>query len=123
MMNGDRFIDVALWVLSFILAIVFFYNGVSKIMATPQQVAQFEALGLTVQTLFVVGILECVAGLMLTISRLALIGGGILSIIMLISAGLNLFYDDVTSSLRATVIFLMLVSICYLRYTRRNIRL
>ncbi len=122
MMNGDRFIDVALWVLSFILAIVFFYNGVSKIMGTPHQVAQFEALGLPAHALPVVGILESVAGLMLTMTRLALIGGGILSIIMLISAGLNLFYDDVTSSLRAMVLFLMLLSICYLRYTRRNIR-
>ncbi|MCF6216608.1 MAG: DoxX family protein [Emcibacter sp.] len=121
-MNGDRFIDVALWVLSFILAIVFFYNGVNKIMETPHQVAQFEALGLPTFALPVVGIVECAAGLMLTITRLALVGGAILSIIMITSAGLNLFHDDVTSSLRAMVIFLMLLSICYLRYTRRNIR-
>jgi len=121
-MDGDRFIEVALWVLSFILALVFFYNGVNKIMGAPHEIARFEALGLMAGSLVVVGVLECTAGLMLTMPRFALAGGGILGVLMITSAGLNFFHDNMASSLRAMVIFLMLVSICYLRFTRRHIR-
>lgn len=119
-MNGDKLIEVVLWVLSLVLAIVFFYNGASKMMGSPLQAAQFEALGLSANLLVVVGFLECLAGLMLTIPRLALMGGAVLGAIMMISAGLHLFHDNMTSSFRAVVIVAMLAGICYFRFKYRD---
>jgi len=122
-MNGDKLIEVVLWVLSLILSIVFFYNGVTKIMGSPYQVAQFEALGLSSSLLSAVGFLECLAGLMLTVPRLAVVGGTVLGLIMLVSATLHLSHDNFTSSFRAIVIVVMLMGICYLRFKRRNIKI
>jgi len=121
-MDGDRFVEVALWVLSLILAIIFFYNGVNKIMGAPYQVAQFDAVGISGRLLLVVGALECAGGLMLILPRFALMGGSILSMLMITSAALHIYNDNMTSALRAMVIFLMLVSICYLRFKRRDSR-
>ena len=118
-MNGDRFVEFVLWVLSLVLAIVFFYNGTSKIMESPYQVAQFEALGIPVNLLMAVGVVECLAGLMLTIPRLSLVGGVLLGLIMLTSAGVHFFHDNIMSSLRAIVIVVMLTGICYLRFRRQ----
>lgn len=120
-MNGDKLIEFVLWVLSLILAIVFFYNGVSKITGAPPQVAQFEALGLATQLLIVVGAIECIGGLMITIPRMAVIGCSVLALIMMTSAGLHFMHDNVASSFRAVVIVVMLAGICYLRYKRRHI--
>ena len=119
-MNGDKLIEVVLWVLSLVLAIVFFYNGVSKMMGSPLQVAQFDALGLSGGLLIAVGFLECLAGLMLTIPRLALAGGAVLGAIMVISATLHMLHDDFTSSFRAVVIVAMLAGICYFRFKYRG---
>ncbi len=119
-MNGDRFIEFVIWILSLILAIIFFYNGVGKIFAFPTQVARFEALGLSPDLLGVTGIVESIAGLMLTIPRLALTGSGILGAIMLVSAGLHLSHGDIPLSLRAGVIIFMLAGISYLRVRRRH---
>lgn len=121
-MGGDKLIEVVLWVFSLILAIVFFYNGVSKILVTPHQVAQFEALGLTTNTLQVLGLVECLGGLMLTVPRLAFAGGAILGLIMLTSATLHLTHDNFTSSFRAIVIVVMLIGICYFRLKYRGIQ-
>ncbi|PCI34272.1 MAG: hypothetical protein COB54_00290 [Alphaproteobacteria bacterium] len=121
-MNGDRFIEFVLWVLSLVLAIVFFYNGASKIMEYPYQVAQFEALGLPGNLLIAVGVMECVAGLMLTIPRLSLVGGILLGVMMLASAGLHFVHDNITSSFRAVVLIVMLAGICYLRFKRGSAR-
>lgn len=118
-MDGDKFIDVVLWVLSLILAIVFFYNGVNKILGAPFEVAQFRTLGISADLLVGVGVVECLGGLMLTIPRLAVAGGALLVLIMLISAALHLFHDNFTLSLRAIVIVVMLMGICYLRFSRR----
>ncbi len=119
MMDGDRFIEVVLWILSLVLAIVFFYNGVGKIAGLPIQVAQFEALGLSRTLLYVVGGLECVAGLMLTMPRFAVYGGLILGLIMLASAVLHMVHDNIFPMFRALIISLMLAGICYLRFKRR----
>ncbi len=121
-MDGDRFIEFVLWILSLILAIVFFYNGVNKILATPTEVVQFRMLGISANLLLVVGILECVGGLMLTMPRFALAGGGILGLIMLISAGLHVVHENLDAAIRAMVIFVMLLGICYLRFKRRVVR-
>ncbi|MBL4802701.1 MAG: DoxX family protein [Emcibacter sp.] len=121
-MNGDRLIEIVLWVLSLVLAIVFFYNGISKIIGSPHQIVQFEQLGLSKGLLIVVGFLECLAGLMLTIPRLALIGGAVLGLIMVTSAGLHLFHDDYTASFRAIVIVVMLAGICYFRHKYQGIK-
>jgi len=119
-MNGDRFIELVIWILSLVLAIIFFYNGVGKIFAFPAQVARFEFLGLPPGLLMVTGVVESIAGLMLTIPRLALTGSGILGVIMLASAGLHLSHGDIPSSLRALVIIFMLAGTGYLRVRRRH---
>lgn len=120
-MNGDQFIEFVIWVLSLILAIIFFYNGIGKILEFPPQVARFEALAVPLNLLMAVGIVECLGGLMLTIPRLAVVGGMLLGMIMLTSAGLYLSQGDTTSSLRAIVIVFMLAGISYLRFRRRHI--
>lgn len=121
-MNGDKLIEVILWIFCLVLAIVFFYNGAGKIMGSPYQVAQFRALGISSNLLIIVGVVECLGGLMLTIPRLSVAGGAILGVIMLISAALHLFHDNPTSSFRAVVIVVMLAVICYLRFRHRTTR-
>lgn len=118
-MDGDRLIEIVLWVLSLVLAIVFFYNGVGKIGHFPLQVAEFETLGLPKNMLVMVGILECIGGLLLTMPRLALVGSGILSLIMISSAGLHLIHEESLPVYRALVIISMLAGISYLRFQRR----
>lgn len=118
-MNGDRLIEVVLWVLSVVLAIVFFYNGMSKMAGVPAQVAQFEALGIPKGFLQIIGFLECIGGVMLTVPRHVLYGGTLLSLIMVSSAVLHLMHSNWLPTYRAIVITLMLATICYLRFKRR----
>tara|TARA_R110002072_G_scaffold142160_6_gene287551 strand:- start:567 stop:938 length:372 start_codon:yes stop_codon:yes gene_type:complete len=115
-MDGDRLIGIALWVLSFVLAIVFFYNGIGKLAGSSFQVEKFEALGLPHYLLTVVGALECIGALMLTVPRLAMGGSLILSLIMASHAGLNIIHDNNLPVYRALVIISMLAGISYLRY-------
>jgi len=119
-MDSVRFIKFIIGMLSLILAIVFFYNGISKIMAFPSQVTKFETLAIPETFLFSVGILECLGAFLLVVPRLALAGGSVLALIMITSAGLNMIHDDMISSLRAISITLMLGGICYLRFKYRN---
>lgn len=121
-MNGDKLIDVILWVLSLVLAMVFFYNGVSKILGFSHQVTQFEALGISANMLIAVGVLECLGGLMLIIPRLTVAGAAVLGLIMLTSATLHMVHNDFTSSIRAIVIVVMLVGICYFRSRGQSTR-
>lgn len=120
-MDGDRFIEIAVWILSLILSIVFFYNGVGKIMGVPAQVAQFKALGIPLDLMTLVGGMECVGALLLIIPRFTLIGGIVLGGIILASITLHLFQDDLRPVLRAVAIGLMIVGICYLRFKRRHV--
>lgn len=119
-MDSVRFIKFIIGMLSLILAIVFFYNGISKIMGFPSQVTKFETLAIPETFLFSVGILECLGALFLTVPRLAIVGGSVLALIMITSAGLNMIHDDMMSSLRAISITLMLGGICYFRFKYRN---
>lgn len=115
-MDGDRLINFMVWMLSFVLAMVFFYNGISKIMAFPDQVNKFNDLGISSSVMTAVGLMECLGALLLTLPRLAIIGGIILGLIMIISSGLHFFHDNGAYSLRAITIVIMLGGICYLRF-------
>ncbi|MCK5424190.1 MAG: DoxX family protein [Emcibacter sp.] len=119
-MNADKLIEVILWVLCLVLAMVFFYNGASKILGFSYQVAQFEALGISVSMLIAVGVVECLGGLMLITPRLTVAGATILGLIMLTSATLHLSHGNYTSSFRAVVIVVLLMGISYFRSKRTD---
>ena len=119
-MDGDRLINFIVWMLSFVLAMVFFYNGVSKIMTFPDQVNKFNDLGISSSVMIAVGLMECLGALLLTLPRLAIIGSIILGLIMLISSGLHFFHDNGAHSMRAIIIVIMLGGICYLRLKYRE---
>ncbi len=114
-MDGDKLINFMVWMLSFVLAMVFFYNGISKIMAFPDQVNKFNNIGISLSVMTAVGLFECLGAFLLTLPRLAIIGGIILGFIMVISSVLYFFHDNGAHSLRAIIIVIMLGGICYLR--------
>lgn len=119
--NGDRFIEFTLWVLCLVLAIVFFYNGVGKIIGIPAQVTKFESLNIPSNMLIMVGIVECLGALMLTIPRLTIYGAVMLGAIMMVSALLHYMNDNAALSIRAAVMVFMLAGIGYLRFKRRPV--
>lgn len=122
-MNGDKLISIVLWVLSLVLAIVFFYNGIGKILGFPNYIEHFGPMGLSAKLLIAVGLLECFGGVMLTISRLSVAGAILLGLIMLTSAALHLIHDDNMATIRAAMIVIMLVGICNFRlkkYPEKN---
>ncbi len=115
-MDGDRFIGFVVWVLSLVVAIVFVYNGISKIGGSAPQVAQFEALGIPTSLMFTVGVLEIFGALFLTLPRLYMVGCSLLCLIVMVFAALHFLNDDLASLPRSISIGLTLVGICYLRF-------
>lgn len=66
----SRTANVALWVLQVLLAAVFAFSAVLKLSAEAQNVAGFEAMGLGMTGMYIVGALELAGAIALLVPRL-----------------------------------------------------
>lgn len=67
----SRAANIGLWVLQVLAAAVFVFAGLQKVMADPLQVAGFEAMGLGIIGLYLIGSLELAGAVALLVPRLA----------------------------------------------------
>ena len=66
----SRAANVGLWVLQVLAAAVFVFSGLQKVTADPLQVAGFEAMGLGITGMYLIGSLELVGAVALLVPRL-----------------------------------------------------
>ncbi|MBV9142386.1 MAG: DoxX family protein [Pseudonocardiales bacterium] len=69
--STSRGLNVTLWVLQGVLALVFALSAVMKFTAAPQAVEVFEAMGTASWLPYVIGLLEVVGAIALLIPRLS----------------------------------------------------
>ena len=67
----SRGVNIAVWVLQVLVALLFFFAGSQKLIDDPMQIAQFQAMGLGVVGMHVIGVLEIAAGLGLLLPGIA----------------------------------------------------
>jgi uncharacterized membrane protein YphA (DoxX/SURF4 family) len=70
-----RAANVALWALQVVTAAVFVFAALPKVMADPQAVAGFEAIGFGVAGMYIIGVLELAGAVALLIPRLSGLAG------------------------------------------------
>jgi uncharacterized membrane protein YphA (DoxX/SURF4 family) len=71
----QRAANVALWALQVVTAAVFVFAALPKILADPQAVAGFEAIGFGVVGMYIIGALELAGAVALLIPRLSGLAG------------------------------------------------
>ena len=82
--NKDpRWKNVGLWVLSALVAAMFLFSGMTKLMGTEMHVANFERWGFPGWFMYVVGVMEVSGALLVLIPRLASYAALLLSVVML----------------------------------------
>ncbi len=69
--GSSRAANIGLWVLRVLAAAVFVFTGLQKVTADPQQVAGFEAMGLGIVGMYLIGSLELAGAVALLVPRLA----------------------------------------------------
>jgi putative oxidoreductase len=82
MAEGSSGRNIAAWVLSALLAALFFFAGGFKLMEAEQAAEQFGKLGFPVWFAYVVGLAEIGGAFLLLAPRVAFYGAGFLMLIM-----------------------------------------
>jgi len=73
---------ITTWVLSVILALAFLGAGAAKLSAQPMMVTEFAVFGYPQWFMYLTGLIEIVAAILLLVPRLAGIGAGLLVCVM-----------------------------------------
>ncbi|GAA1185507.1 DoxX family protein [Pseudonocardia alaniniphila] len=68
--NGSRAGNIALWTLQVVLAAVYAFSAFGKLTAEAQNVAGFEAMGLGMPGMYIIGALELAGAIAMFIPRL-----------------------------------------------------
>ena len=120
-MNGDVLVKATVWVLSLVLALVFVSLGLGKLAGIEAQLARYDAWGLPIWGLKILGIVELTGGVLLLIPRWALIGAFALSLEMAASAMMHYSLNEDHLVMRALVLIFILLGISYLRVKRMTV--
>jgi putative oxidoreductase len=97
--------NIAIWVVSGVLAAAFLLAGASKIFIDPAAAAeQFEKFGLPGWLAALIGLCEMSGGIGLLIPRLAALAASGLVIIMLGAIGSHVSHDPIANALPALVL-------------------
>jgi uncharacterized membrane protein len=119
-----RGLNVTLWVLQVLAAAVFVFAAMPKLTADPQAVAGFEALGLGIVGLYLVGVAEVAGAIGLLVPRLtglaaacltALMVGAAVSTVVLMGFGVAVLIPVVTGLVTAVIAWFRRDSIAALR--------
>lgn len=86
--------STAMWVLSVLLAALFVFVGVTKVIGAEQAVEGFKNLGYPAWFRVLVGLIEVVGGIALLIPKVALEAASFLIIVMLGAVFTELFLGD-----------------------------
>lgn len=100
-----RTLNVTLWVLQILLALMFFGGGASKLGGAPEMVEMFTAIGVGQWLRYVVGALEIAGAIGLLIPRLSRLAALGLVALMVGATFTNLFILNVNSVV--SIIFLL----------------
>jgi putative oxidoreductase len=86
-----RALNVTLWCVQVLLALVFLNASSAKFMGRPEMVALFAAVGVGQWFRYVTGVLELTGAVLLVVPRTRSIGAALLVAIMLCAVATNLF--------------------------------
>lgn len=78
--------QILFYVLLILIVLLAIASGVAKILLMPQEVAFFGELGFNNALLIGFGVVQCIAGILLAITKTRLIGAGLIAITFLVSA-------------------------------------
>jgi len=120
-MNGDNFINGAIWVFSLVLSFVFFYEGLGKLAGYENYSMQYTRWNLPLWLMTLSGLVSCVGALSLVIPRFAVFGAIILGLEKTASAVMNYNVGDNAMGARALVFVFILLGIALLRVRYSNI--
>ena len=107
----SRTVNIVVWVLQVLAAAMFVYAGVAKIFADPMQIQGFEAMGLGVTGMYVVGVLEVAGGLGLLLPGVAGFAASCLVALMIGATVLSLGLMGFVPLIAVPVLTLVVVAV------------
>ena len=90
----NRVRSIAVWVLQILLAAMFVFQGVSKLLSSPGWVSRFKAWGYPDSFYLVIGVIEVGSAVLLLIPKLAGFGSLILIIVMVGATFTHLIHGE-----------------------------
>ena len=110
-MNREKLNTVIGWVLTGVVALILWLNGVGKLMNSPAAIAEFEHWGYSRLFMYTVGTLEVFAGLFLVAPQMSIYGAFLVIILMLGAVVTHILHDPVINVLRpvAIIVFTLMV--------------
>ena len=87
----SRRVDIVLWVVQGLLALIFVGAGVAKLLGNAYMVAIFEAIGIGQWFRYVTGIFEVTGALLIVLSKTRVLGAGLLAGVMIGATVAHLF--------------------------------
>jgi uncharacterized membrane protein len=107
----SKTVNIVIWVLQVLGAVMFIYAGLAKIGADPQQIQGFEAMGLGVTGMYVVGVLEVAGGIGLLLPGVAGFAAAALVALMIGATVLSIGLMGLVPLIAVPVLTLVVVAI------------
>ncbi len=118
-MTRSKIAAVAVWVVSGLLTMAFVLAGMPKVLQAPVWVDKFDAWGYSKWFLAVIGAVEITAAVLLLIPRLAVLGVGVLTAVMLGAGYTHLTNAEGPEVIRPLIFLGLLAVVGWARRPRR----
>lgn len=106
---------IVTWVLSVLLALAFLLSGVLKLMGNPIEVQAFQGFGYPLWFMTVTGLLEVAGAILVLVPRVAYIGAGLLTCVMVGAVFSHLTHGQAASMAPAAVLLVIALVVGTLR--------
>jgi uncharacterized membrane protein YphA (DoxX/SURF4 family) len=116
--RNPRWKNAGLWVLSILMAAMFLFAGLTKLMGAEMHVVNFDRWGYPLTFMYVVGLIEVAGALLLLIPRLASYAALLLSVNMLGANLTHIAAGEYTMLVMPLMLLAFLVVVAWGRWPR-----
>ncbi|MCU1284677.1 MAG: hypothetical protein JWO13_1027 [Acidobacteriales bacterium] len=108
--------NIALWIVSALLAALFLFAGGMKLLHRPEMGAEFVKIGFPAWFSTFIGVCEVLGGIALLVSRVRALGAACLSVIMVGAVYTTVIHQPAQQAAVPLICFALLVWISYARF-------
>src|SRR3954470_19286998 len=109
--------NIALWIISGLLAALFLFAGAMKLLNRPEMGAEFVKVGLPAWFSTFIGVCEALGGIGLLVPQVRALAAACLSVIMVGAVYTTVMHQPPQMAITPLICFVLLVWISYARFT------
>ena len=113
-----NFRNAIAWLLSIFLAYEFAVSGVAKLSSKPKMVASFHTFGYPLWFMYLTGCIELLSALLVLVPRVAVIGAGLLTCVMLGAIFSHLTHGEANEITMPVILLIASLALVLVRTTR-----